>query len=100
MLIANGLKDNKQIVAVFLTSIGSKTYNLLRNLKAPEKPSDVKLSEFLSHARPVPQALKGATEIELDRLEGMGVRRKSSLLGMGKPYRTRSKTRFVEITKS
>lgn len=58
-VIANGLADDeKKIVAVFLTSIGSKTYNLLRNLTAPDKPSDFKwadLTKTLSeHFNPKP----------------------------------------------
>ena len=32
-VIANELKDEKRIVAVFLTSVGSNGYNLLRDLR-------------------------------------------------------------------
>ena len=34
-VIANDIKDEKKIVATFLTTIGSKTYNALRDLLAP-----------------------------------------------------------------
>lgn len=46
-IIANELKDEKKIVAVFLMSVGSKAYNLLRDLKAPAKASEFKLKELL-----------------------------------------------------
>jgi len=36
---ANGVANNKK-VAVFLSSVGGKTYSLLRNLLAPEKPQE------------------------------------------------------------
>ena len=38
-LQANAVADGRK-VAVFLTLIGPKTYGLLRNLVAPEKPSE------------------------------------------------------------
>jgi len=38
-------------VATFLTTIGSKTYNLLRDLLAPTKPSEVKFTELVKTLR-------------------------------------------------
>ena len=43
---ANDIKDEKKIVATFLTTIGSKTYKVVRDLLAPAKPSEVKFEEF------------------------------------------------------
>ena len=43
---ANGIKAEKQ-VPVFLTIIGRENYVLLRNLTAPEKPSQKSLSELM-----------------------------------------------------
>ena len=50
-VIANDIKDEKKIVATFLTTIGSKTYNLLRDLLAPTKPSEVKFTELVKTLR-------------------------------------------------
>ena len=50
-VIANEIKDEKKIVAVFLTSIGSTTYNLLRDLKSPAKPSEFKLADLADTLR-------------------------------------------------
>ena len=50
-VIANDIKDEKKIVATFLTTIGSKTYNVLRYLLAPAKPSEVKLEELVKTLR-------------------------------------------------
>ena len=46
-VIANEIKDEKKIVATFLTTIGGKTYNVLRDLLAPAKPSEVKFQELV-----------------------------------------------------
>lgn len=46
-MIANEIKDEKKIVATFLTTIGSKTYNVLRDLLAPEKPSAIRLEDLV-----------------------------------------------------
>ena len=46
-VIANEIKDEKKIVATFLTMIGRKTYNVLRDLLAPEKPSDIRLEDLV-----------------------------------------------------
>ena len=37
--IANYITDEKKQSAIFLTVIGNETYNLLRNLLAPESPA-------------------------------------------------------------
>ena len=50
-MIANEIKDEKKIVATFLTMIGSKTYNVLRDLLAPEKPSAVRLEDLVQTLR-------------------------------------------------
>ena len=50
-VIANEIKDEKKIVAVFLTSIGSTMYNLLRDLKSPTKPSEFKLADLADTLR-------------------------------------------------
>lgn len=50
-VIANEIKDEKKIVATFLTTMGSKTYNVLRDLLAPEKPSAVKLEDLVKTLR-------------------------------------------------
>ena len=39
---------NKKIVATFLTAIGSKTYDLLMDIVAPTKPSELKFVEILA----------------------------------------------------
>ena len=44
--IANGIKDNKEVPAI-LSLIGNKTYGLLRNLCAPEKPANKSLKEIV-----------------------------------------------------
>ena len=50
-VIANEIKEEKKIVATFLTTIGSKTYNVLRDLLAPAKPSEVKFDELVKTLR-------------------------------------------------
>ena len=47
-VITNEIKEEKKIMATFLTSIGSKTYNVLRDLLAPMKPSSVKLTDLVT----------------------------------------------------
>ena len=44
---ANGIKEEKQL-AVFLSSIGGKTYELLQNLLAPTLPKDKLLAEVIA----------------------------------------------------
>ena len=57
-LQANDTEDEKKMVSVFLTIIGSKTYELLRNLVAPGKPADLKYQELVEilgkHFNPTP----------------------------------------------
>ena len=54
---ANSIADDKK-VAVFLSVIGGKTYSLLRDLLAPEKPQDKSLSvlfkKLKEHYEPKP----------------------------------------------
>ena len=47
-LVANGIEEPKKIVATFLTVIGSKTYDLLKDIVAPTKPSELKFEEILA----------------------------------------------------
>ncbi len=47
-LVANGIGEPKKIVATFLTAIGSKTYDLLKDIVAPTKPSELKFEEILA----------------------------------------------------
>ena len=55
-ILANGVEGEKKVVATFLTTVGSKTYNLLRDLLAPAKPSTMKYAELIetlqSHYEP------------------------------------------------
>ena len=46
-MIANEIEDKKKVVAMFLTMIGSKTYNVLRDLLAPAELSEVKFQELV-----------------------------------------------------
>ena len=53
---ANAVADGRK-VAVFLSLIGPKTYGLLRNLVAPEKPAEKTLEvlkrEFVTSSRSI-----------------------------------------------
>ena len=42
---ANSIAENKQ-VGIFLSLIGAKTYGLLQDLAAPDKPNDKSLAEL------------------------------------------------------
>ena len=44
--IANDINDEKKQVAVLLTLVGTRAYNLLRNVVAPTKPKDLKFKEL------------------------------------------------------
>lgn len=49
-VIANGIeqtKKEKRLVSVFLAVDGSKTYDLLRNLVAPQKPAEFKYKKLV-----------------------------------------------------
>ena len=59
--IANGIdieKDQKKLLSVFLAVIASLTYELLRNLVAPQKPAEYKYKELVEvlkkHFEPAP----------------------------------------------
>ena len=60
-MIANNIKDEKKMVATFVTTISSKTYNVLRDLLAPAKPSEVKLKVLVKtlrdHYEPKPNVI-------------------------------------------
>ena len=55
--LANEIEENKQL-AVFLSTVGSKTYSLLRNLMMPDLPQDKSLAEVTAalenHFQPKP----------------------------------------------
>ena len=57
-MIANDVKDEKRKAAIFLTLVGRKTYNLLRDLALPGKPADLKFTEAIellkNHFNPKP----------------------------------------------
>ena len=77
-MIANEIKEEKKIVATFLTSIGSKTYNVLRDLLAPVKPSSVKLTDLVTtlrdHYEPKPIVIAERFHFrKREQLEGEGV---------------------------
>ena len=75
-MIANEIKEEKKIVATFLTSIGSKTYNVLRDLLAPVKPSSAKLTDLVTtlrdHSKPIVIAERFHFS-KREQLEGEGV---------------------------
>ena len=50
-VIANEIEDKKKVMATFLTTNGSKTYNILRDLLAPAKPSELKFEELAETLR-------------------------------------------------
>ena len=50
-VIANEIEDKKKVMATSLTTIGSKTYNILRDLLAPAKPSKLKFEELVETLR-------------------------------------------------
>ena len=57
-LLANEITEEKKMVSVFLTIIGSKTNELLRKLVACAKPADLKYEELIEildkHFNPAP----------------------------------------------
>ena len=57
-LMANAITDEKKALSVFLTSVGTKTYELLRHLVALGKPADFKYNELVEtlskHFNPTP----------------------------------------------
>ena len=56
--LANEIADEQKKITVFLTVIGTKTYTLLRNLVAPEKPATKTYTELVAalkgHLNPKP----------------------------------------------
>ena len=75
-MIANEIKEEKKIVATFLTSIGSKTYNVLRDLLAPVKPSSAKLTDLVTTLRDHSKPIVIAEHFHFrkrEQLEGEGV---------------------------
>ena len=46
-MLANNITDKKPKTAVFMTLVGGKTYNLLRDLASPAKPAELKFSEII-----------------------------------------------------
>ena len=54
---ANGMTEEKKMVAVLVTVMGAKAYGLMRNLLAPVKPADKKYTELIQvmkdHLSPV-----------------------------------------------
>ena len=57
-LSANNVTEEKKKVAVMVTVMGAKAYSLLRNLVAPDKPTDREFSELVQmlkdHLNPKP----------------------------------------------
>ena len=77
-VIANEIKEEKKIVAMFQTSIGSKTNNVLRDLLAPVKPSILKLTDLVTtlrdHYEPKPIVIAERFHFhKREQLEGEGV---------------------------
>ena len=61
--IANDITDDGKKKAMFLTSVGPDTYNLIRDLCTPGKPSDKSFADICKlvhdHLNPEPNILKG-----------------------------------------
>ena len=77
-MIANEIEDEKKIVAMFLTTIGSKTYNVLRDLLAPAELSEVKFQELVKTLKDhyEPKAIMIAEQFHFHKCkqhEGKGV---------------------------
>ena len=75
--IANGIKDNKKVPAI-LSLIGNKTYGLLRNLCAPEKPANKSLKEIVdilqNHLSPKPLVIAERFQFhKRNQLEGESI---------------------------
>ena len=72
-------------MATFRTSIGSKTYNILRDLLAPVKPSSVKFTDLVTtlrdHYEPKPIVIAKRFHFhKREQLEGEGVAAYSAAL--------------------
>ena len=48
-LFANDITEAKKVMATFLTAVGAKTYELLKDIVAPAKPSEPKFEEVVEH---------------------------------------------------
>ena len=48
-LVANDIAEAKKVMAAFLTAVGAKIYELLKDIVAPAKPSELKFEEVLEH---------------------------------------------------
>ena len=84
-ILANGVEGEKKVVATFLTTVGSKTNNLLRDLLAPAKPSAMKYAELVetlqSHYEPKPLIIAKRFHFhKRDQLEGESVAEYSAAL--------------------
>ena len=48
-LVADDITETKKVMATFLTAVGAKTYELLKDIVAPAKPSELKFEEVVEH---------------------------------------------------
>ena len=48
-LVANDITEAKKVMAIFLTAVGAKTYELLKDTGAPAKPLELKFEEVVEH---------------------------------------------------
>ena len=48
-LVANDITEAKKVMATFLTAVGAKTYELLKDIVAPAKPLELKFEEVVEH---------------------------------------------------
>ena len=84
-ILTNGVEGEKKVVATFLTTVGSETYNLVRDLLAPAKPSTMKYAELVetlqSHYEPKPLIIAERFHFhKRDQLEGESVAEYSAVL--------------------
>ena len=47
--MANDITEQKKVMGTFLTAVGAKTYELLKDIVAPAKPSELKFEEVVEH---------------------------------------------------
>ena len=48
-LVANDITEAKKVMAIFLTAVGAKTYELLKDTGVPAKPLELKFEEVVEH---------------------------------------------------
>lgn len=72
--IANNITDNTKKVAVLLTVIGAKAYELLHNLLAPDTPASKKYDEVVTTS----STLCHSRSRDLERSENLGLIEKIS----------------------